>query len=209
MTIKQLIDLLQEQGHKIEYSKRKDGGYIIRRIDGVHFTGKKGNEVARKMMGQELSIARKVQLLRIRTPKGKKHHKKTPLPDELKKELRKIQREWRKKHPTIEGTVSTRGLRYQYETYGEEVAKATLDKAYRYSQGLAYVDNVLHLIERIKLDLTKRDSADMELIIDLIQERILSFKEEWISPIYSALYDWERAIIDGQECARIIRSIIS
>lgn len=209
MTIKQLIDLLQEQGHEIEYSKRKDGGYIIRRIDGVHFTGKKGNEVARKMMGQELSIARKVQLLRIRTPKGKKQQKKTPLPDELKKELRKIQREWRKKHPTIEGTVSTRGLRYQYETYGEEVAKATLDKAYRYSQGLAYVDNVLHLIERIKLDLTKRDSVDMELIIDLIQERILSFKEEWISPIYATLYDWERAIIDGQECARIIRSIIS
>ena len=208
MKLKDVIDKLIQQGHKVEFTHRKDGGYIIRRIDGQHFTGKTGNEYARKLLGVELSIARRVQLQRIRTPKGKRQHKRTPLPEDLKRELRKVQRKWREKHPTIEGTVSTRGLRYQVETYGEEVARASLNKAYRYSQGLAYIDNVMHLLERIELDLMKEESAEMEAIVDLIKERMLNFKEEWISPILSALYDWERYIIDGKECARIIRSII-
>lgn len=208
MKLKEVIDTLIEQGHKVEFYHRKDGGYVIRKIDGQHFTGKTGNEYARKLLGVELSIARRVQLQRIRTPKGKRQHKRTPLPDELKKELRKVQRKWREKHPTIEGTVSTRGLRYQVETYGEEHAKASLNKAYRYSQGLAYIENVMSLIERIETDLTKEESPEMEAVVDLIKERMLSFKEEWISPIYSVLYDWERYIIDGKEAARIIKQII-
>ena len=209
MKLKEVIDTLIKQGHKVSFFHRADGGYVITRIDGQHFTGKTGNEFARRMLGVELSIARKVQLQRIRTPKGKRQHKKTPLPEDLKRELRKVQRAWREKHPTIEGTVSTRGLRYQLETYGEEVAKASLDKAYRYSQGLAYIDNVMHLIERIELDLNKEESPEMREVVDLIKQRMLSFKEEWISPVLSALYDWERYIIDGKECARIIKSIIS
>lgn len=208
MTLLDIITQLIEQGHQVEFTHRKDGGYVIRRIDGQHFSGKTGNAMARRMVGAELSLARQVQLQRIRTPKGKLAQRQEPLPKDLVRELRRVQRAWRKKHPTIEGTVSMRGLRYQYRTYGEETARASLDKAYRYSQGLAYVDNVLHLIERINLDLNKEDSAEMQAIVDLIQTRILSFKEEWISPIYSALYDWERHLIDGKECARIIRQIM-
>ena len=208
MTILDIILELEKQGHQIEYTHRKDGGYIIRRIDGKHFSGKTGNAFARRLVGAEISIARKVQLQRIRTPKGKRVQRQEPLPESLVKQLKKVQREWRKKHPTIEGTASMRGLRYQYRTYGEEMARASLDKAFRYSQGLAYLDNVLHLIERIRLDLNKISSPEMEEIVSLIDEREMNFKEEWISPIYSALYDWERGIIEGKECARIIRNII-
>ena len=209
MSILEIIKILQQQGHSVEYSKRKDGGYIIRSIDGEHFSAKSGNIRARAMTGAVLSEARAVQLARIRTPKGKRTKKREPIPEELLRALRKVQRAWRKKHPTIEGTISKRGLRYQFETYGEEKALASLDKAFRYSQGYAYVDNVLHLIERIRLDLGKLESSEMEAVISLIEQKTLDFKEEWLSPIYSALYDWERFLIDGKECARIIRSIIS
>ena len=208
MTILDIIKQLEKQGHEIDYSKRKDGGYIIRYIDGKHFAGKTGNAFARRLAGYEISVARKVQLQRIRTPKGKRPQKQDELPPELLKELRKVQRAWRKKHPTIEGTASLRGLRYQYKMYGKEVARASLDKAYRYSQGLAYIDNVLHLIERIRLDLNKLPSPEMENVMNLIEQKEMSFKEEWIAPIYSALYDWERGIIEGKECARIIKNIM-
>lgn len=208
MSILDIIKLLQEQGHQVSFSKRKDGGYIIRRIDSNRFTGKKGNVFARQITGQELSLARKVQLQRIKTPKGQRQKKRTPLPEDLKKELKKVQRAWRKKHPTIEGTISTRGLRYQYEQKGYKEALMSLDKAYRYSEGYAYLDNVNHLVERIRMNLSKIDSPEMEQIVSLIEQKALLFKEEWLAPIYSALYDWERYIIDGKECARIIKSII-
>lgn len=208
MNLEEIIKILQKEGHKVEYSHRKDGGYIIRSIDGQRFSGKTGNAFARRLTGTSLSIARATQLARIRMPKGKKQTKLLPIPEELKKMLRKTQREWRKKHPTIEGTISTRGLRYQIQKYGVEEARMSLDKAYRYSMGYAYFDNVAFLIERINQDLAKNPDSDMEDIVSLIQQKIAVFKEEWISPIYNALYDWEREIISGQECARIIRAII-
>lgn len=209
MNLEQIIKILQKEGHKVEYTHRKDGGYIIRKIDSQRFSGKTGNAFARRMTGQSLSIARATQLARIRMPKGKKATKLLPIPEDLKKMLRKTQREWRKKHPTIEGTISTRGLRYQIQKYGIEEARMSLDKAYRYSMGFAYIDNVLFLIERINSDLAKLPSPAMEQIAILIEQKQSNFKEEWISPIYNALYDWERNIISGSECARIIRSIIS
>lgn len=209
LTILEIIKKLEKQGHDIEYTHRKDGGYIIRKIDGQHFSGNTGNAFARRMIGAKLSQARQVQLARIRLPKGKAPHKLTPLPKELKQQLRKVQRSWRKKHPDIEGTISTRGLRYQYEHYGLEKTKASLDKAFRYSEGYAYLDNVQHLIERINLDLNKEESAEMEEARDLIERKMFDFKEEWISPIYSALYEWEKGSISAQECARQIKAIIS
>ena len=166
MNLLEIIKILQKEGHKVEYSHRKDGGYIIRKIDGQRFSGKTGNAFARRMTGQSLSIARATQLSRIRTPKGKRAVKRMPIPENLKRALRRVQRQWRKKHPTIEGTISTRGLRYQIEKYGVEEAEMSLDKAYRYSMGFAYIDNVLFLIQRIEQDLSKMPSSEMESIVD-------------------------------------------
>ena len=209
MNLEQIIKILQKEGHKVEYSHRKDGGYIIRKIDGQRFSGKTGNAFARRMTGQSLSIARATQLARIRMPKGKKATKLLPIPEDLKKMLRKTQREWRKKHPTIEGTISTRGLRYQIQKYGIEEAKMSLDKAYRYSVGYAYIDNVMFIIERIKQDLAKMPNSAMEEAVLFIEQRMLTFKEEWISSIYyEAIYPWEQGVISGEEAYRIIRETI-
>ena len=162
------------------------------------------------MTGQPLSVARATQLSRIRTPKGKRAVKRMPIPENLKRALRRVQRQWRKKHPTIDGTISTRGLRYQIETYGLEQAEMSLDKAYRYSIGLAYLENVLSLIERIENDLSKDYDPDMAQVLEMIKTRQLSFREEWLGQIYhvDVLYAWEKDRISGSECARRIRGII-
>ena len=209
MTILDIIKELERQGHEIKYYHRKDGGYVITKMDGQHFSGKTGNAFARRMVGADISVARKVQLQMIRTPKGKKPKKLSPLPENVKKALRKVQKAHKKQHPTIQGTVSTRGVRYRLEHYGEEETLLSLDKAYRYTQGYAYIDNVLHLLERINLDLSKEDSPEMEEVARLIEEKMLDFKEEWISKVYECLYEWEKGTISDQECAYRIKAIIS
>lgn len=209
MNLKQVIDTLQKQGHTIEYSHRKDGGYVIRSIDGVHYKGKQGNAVARLMVGTKLSEARRVQLESIRTPKGKRQQKLEALDEEVKRKLRKVQKEHRKRHPTIEGTQTTGKTRWRIKQFGKEKAMESLDKALRYEMGIAYKDNVLHLLERIEMDLMVDEDSDMESIYDTIKAKIDEFKEEWISQVYYCLYEWEKGSITGQECARRIRAIIS
>lgn len=209
LSLAEIIKILQEQGHEVEFTHRKDGGYIIRKVDGTHYGGKLGNKVARAMVGANLSQARQVQLAKIRLTKGRKYTKMEELPTDVKKALRKVQREWRKKHPSIEGTMTTRGVRYHLRHYGEQATLQSIDKGYRYASGYAYIDNVNWLIERIRTNLTGDSSSAMEEIIELIQRKALDFREEWINPCYQAIYDWEKGSIDDKECARQIRQIIS
>ena len=214
MTIKEIAEILAEQGHNIKIRKRSDGGYIISGIDSERFRGATGNIRARQIVGATLSAARSYQLSRIRPPKNVAPMKRklAPLPKELLKEMRKVQREWRKNHPDIAGTISTKGLRYQYEKYGEEMAKASLNKAYRYSQGYAYLENVNWLIERLTQDLYKAEDTDASIIEEIIQQikmKQLSFKEEWISEIYEEIYEFEKGQIEAGELARRIQNIMS
>ena len=213
MTIKELAELLSEQGYNIKLRKRSDGGYIISKIDGVSFHGASGNIRARQIAGATLSHARAFQLERIRPPKFKSpmSRKKEPLPKSLTSKLRKIQREWRKKHQDIGGTISIRGLRYQYEQYGEEEALASLDKAYRYSQGYAYLENVQWLIERLSNLANKLSDREQDIvtrIIDKIKQKQMFFKEEWIHEIYQEIYEAEKHSIEVDELERRIDAIM-
>ena len=208
MTTRDIITQLVNSGHRVSFYHRKDGGFVITKIDGVSYTGKTGNAVARKMLGQKLSQARVIQLARIRTPKGKRVAKQEAIPQELEKMLKKTQKEWRKTHPDIRGTISKRGLRYFLREEGYEKAKASLDRAWRYTQGYAYLENVQYLIQRIQADLYKKPSSEMQSVIDAIKLKEMAFKEEWIQHCYDALYEWEKGVIDGDECARRIMAII-
>ena len=161
------------------------------------------------MVGTKLSEARRVQLESIRTPKGKRQQKLEALDEDVKRKLRKVQKEHRKRHPTIEGTQTTGKTRWRIKQFGKEKAMESLDKALVYEMGIAYKDNVLHLLERIEMDLMVDEDSDMESIYDTIKAKIDEFKEEWISQVYYCLYEWEKGSITGQECARRIRSIIS
>jgi hypothetical protein len=213
MTIKDLAEMLSSLGHDITLRKRSDGGYIISKIDGVSFKGASGNIRARQIAGVTLSHARSYQLARIRPQKkvAPMKRKLAPIPADIKKELRKAQREWRKTHKDVGGTISTRGVRYQLEHYGEEVVRQSLNKAYRYAQGFAYIENVQTMILRFQQDMWKLsdyEQASFERIITAIQNRTIRFKEEWINPIYNELYEFEKGVIDASELERRILSII-
>lgn len=193
MTIKELIEELSKQGYEVRSHRRSDGGYIISKINGMSFKGAKGNAFARKIVGAELSHARAYQLERIRPPKkvAPMKRKLTPIPQDLLKEVRKIQREWRKQHKDVGGIISVRGVRYQLEHNGEESVRASLNKAYRYAQGYAYLENVRWLIEKWTMLTSKVDSNDVawiNKIISVIESKILTFKEEWIHKCYYEAY---------------------
>lgn len=214
MTIKDLAEMLTEQGYDIKLRKRSDGGYIISKIGGVSYKGASGNIQARNIVGADISHARKIQLARIRPPKkvAPAQRKLSKVPEELVKEMRKVQREWRKTHPDIRGSVSMKGLRYQYETYGEEMARASLNKSLRYTQGYAYIENVEWFIQRNKELLSKvsnYEASVIERIIDKVQRKILSFKEEWISEVYQEYYEYAvHHTIDVNEYERRIDAIM-
>ena len=210
MTIKDIAELLASQGHKVKIRHRSDGGYIISQIDNIKYAGASGNIQARKITGATISHARAYQLERIRPPKiAPMKRKKAPLPEDLVRQMRKIQREWRKTHKDVGGTISIRGLRYQYETYGYETAKASLDKSFRYAQGYAYIENVQWLLQRIRQDSMKvEDSQALDELASLIETNIMTFKEDWINAIYQELYEFEKQGISADEFARRVRGIM-
>ena len=193
---KNLLDAiiaLKQQGHKITYLKRKDGGYVVTSIDGLKFSSRtrEGNALIREMTGQVLpeSFER-----RLREQSYKRRVE--ALPPEVEKMLRKTQRAWRKaikEGASIKGRITTKRVRQRIREEGIESAKAVLLKNLKYTQGYAYEENVRFLAERIR-DIVLPDVDDPEEIekwqglIDYILENKDTFREEWIEPINQTIY---------------------
>ena len=189
------VALLKQQGYRVKYRTRKDGGILIKSINGKKFSGAKGNAYARSLLGQKLSSARSYQLARLNTytitGKGKNKvrvyrsgmearvrpsaMKRAKLPEALKKELRKVQQLWRKGggalqkgHSTIAGSITTSNIRYQYENFGMDVAMERLAKARRYAEGYAYEENIDWFRDSLK-DLLKDSDYDWSGIEAIIE----------------------------------------
>lgn len=207
MTIKKSIQILKSRGYKVSYRQRKDGGILIKSINGHKYTGAKGNKVARSLLGTRLSEARAYQLHRLNPRKGDDwtrpaSRKRTPLPDALSHELKVVQQLWRKgsgkvkAHTTIAGTISKGNLRYVYETYGEQEAWQKLRKAKRYAQGYAYEENVKWFRDRLEslvddLQIYDIDTSSLEDFIEELEsdDIIENFQEEWLAPLHDLYYD--------------------
>lgn len=144
MTVLQMITELQRKGYKVVAYKRKDGSYVIQSINGVKYVGKSGNAKAREILGQTLSVKRAEQLKRITKPK-------TVLPAEAQKELDRLQRAWRKSFGarSQKGVVRKKNVGESIERKGLEETIRLLKSQQRYAKGLAYIENINHLIERI------------------------------------------------------------
>lgn len=209
MSVREIIQELQRQGHKVSFFVRKDGGVRITKIDETRFTGSQGNVVARSIIGTSLSERRSRQLESIRTPKGKFGHKTTTkLSNEMTKALRKAQRLFRK-NDVKGGKPTTRNLRYVIREYGEEEAYRRLSQSIRYAQGLAYDENVQHLIDRISSDMSKsKNPQALADIIERIDQKRAIFKEAWLSKVLEDLYELEQGSISEEEFARRVSLII-
>lgn len=211
MTIKTIIETLQSQGHIINFYKRRDGGYIITRIDGVSFKGKTGNKRARELVGTTLSEARAKQLKRIKTPKGKRAKKLSALPPELQKRLTELQRIWRKTHKSIEGYISKSSIRWAYENLGREEAEAMLDRASRYAKGFANLESIHAYLERLQNDNSKAEDEEvghLTRVYEMINERKIILTEITLEHLVQDLYEWEKGTLSAISYRAIVTALV-
>lgn len=203
--VKQLISA----GYNIEYYVRKDGGILIREIDGQKYTGAKGNKIARSMVGATLSEARQTQLAwnvknlikGVKKPKNK-------IAEDLDEQLKKTQKAWRI-NKVKTGKITKRKLRQYIKMYGEEEAKRYLQRAEKYAQGFTYPENVEALANRVeRLGL---QYPDYKNAFEDIAEGMLAIKdyfpEDWIERCYSPVYDCEEYRMTPADCLRALTRI--
>ena len=102
LTMIQVVRQLQSQGHVVDFYIRKDGGILVRNIDGMRFpSGASGNAYARSLLGINISEARKSQLkyaTRVRT-----RAVKVQVDDIIREEYKKVKKIWTKAFKPKEG----------------------------------------------------------------------------------------------------------
>ena len=211
MTLMEIVNQLLNTGNIVSYRVRSDGGIIITSINGQKYKGAEGNAQARRMVGATLSTARASQLAEIRPPKGvsPKKRKKAPIRKEILDLTRKVQRKWKQNVDPSKGKITRRKVRWTIEHLGEEEALKRLRQAYRYALGLAYdsnIDSLLGYIYEVASKLGNQAPSLYELA-DYIDNHRADFKEEWISPIYDALYEINHGV-PVEEVIRRIETII-
>ena len=212
MKSKTMMDVVRElvsQGHSVSYSVRKDGGILIRYIDGVHYSGAKGNAMARSMVGATLSEAREKQLTFI----TRVRKKKASLPDEIEKAYQRAKRKWRKAFHSKEGKPHPAGyfdkrrIRWTMEHYGEEEAMRRIAEAEKYATGYAYTKNVQHLADYVLDAGQKYGSEELIQLAKDILNNAYAIKEEWIYPAYAKLYELNNGV-DPKQVASDTRRIL-
>lgn len=192
MNMRQIVARLQSQGHKISYYVRKDGGILIKSIDGERFTtGASGNIRARQLLGVDISEARNKQLQYATRQRGRPRFK---LEDEIEKEYQRVKKIWRRKIKSKKGEPHPAGyfgksrIEYAVKNFGKEEALRRIREAERYALGIAYSKNVEYLITMIRDAGIKLNSQELIQLANDVQENIYNIKDEWIKPAYDELY---------------------
>lgn len=211
MTIKTIIKDLQSRGYNISFYKRKDGGIRITRINGKTFRGSTGNIEARKITGTSLTEGQQRALSKLTTPRGKGNYNKrrrTPIDEETKKRIRKLQRLYRKTDKK-EGKPTIRNYRYVLKTKGKEEADRLLRQSERRILGYAYTENVDALLIRISQNLAKDYSPNMEMAYNKILSMREAFPDRLIPEIYDLVYMWEEGAVDGDTTGDKILALLN
>lgn len=201
MKVEELVKELIKQGYQVKYRRRseKEGsGLRITSINGIHYTGSRGNIEARTLLGEELSAVQRRHLESIRTPKkqfGSRKQNLLEVDEDTKKKIKKLQAKFRRRG-LKEGVPTLRNYRYVMKNYGKVEADRLLEGASRYVRNVAYLKNIESLIERMKNDLTNYYNADIEKSKDIIEEYYNlgapEFSDDELMTIYELLYPWEQ-----------------
>lgn len=211
MTIRQTISQLTAQGYSVKYRIRSDGGVIITSINGRKFQGAKGNEYARSLTGQSLSVRRTAQLKKItkeRVVKPRKIPIETPL--DLERYRKRVMRKWRKAGLT--GSISKKNLRKIIEDRGFKQAKIYLEEMERHTEGKAYYGQVDALLMRIEEDMKFADDEEygyLQQAYDLINANREEMKPNWIFSIFDELYNWEKGMESASAFYVKVRDLLS
>ena len=217
--MKTMIDVvmkLVEQGHSVRYYMRRDGGILIRSIDGRHFKGASGNIYARELTGTTISEARATQLkfatgtrkeLRSPTLKG------IDIPDPIWEEYKRVKRQWDKAFKAKGGKPSPVGyftkarIKKALRDYGPEEAMRRISEAEKYATGIAYSKNVRQLADYILGTGHQLQSQELIKLAQDIMDNAYSIRDEWIYPAYNALYKINQGQ-DPKQVATNVRKIL-
>lgn len=207
----EVVTKLQSQGHQIDFYVRKDGGILVRSIDGQRFpSGASGNAVARQMAGSTLSEARASQL-KFATRARKV--KKPSLDDEVRKEFLRVKKKWNKAFKAKGGKPHPAGyfgwnrIKYALDKYGKEEALRRIHEAEKYTSGIAYEKNVRTLAVFVRNAGSQYQSQELLKLADDIEENAYTIREEWIAPAYDELYKLNQGI-EPKQIAKNTRAIL-
>ena len=200
MTMREVVSKLQRQGHKVEYYQRKDGGILVKSVDGVKFpSGASGNAYARDLAGVKVSETRTTQLSYAMRQRGKRQVK-IEVPDNLKTYYKDVKKKWAKVFKSKDGKAHQAGymgynkLKKILKEQGEDEAFSWIAEKEKYASGIAYYENVRILSEFIRGAAISGKKKIQELIdiADYLIDNAYSIKEEWISKAYEIMYKMDK-----------------
>lgn len=154
--MKKLINIVDEykaQGHIVFYERRNDGGIRITRIDGLKFSGTKGNSFLRYITGNQLSQSQIEQ-------RKKPAEERKGLTKKMYSEFKKVQRLWKENKQSGEIRRST--LDYHINK-GD--AEEYLETTKRYAMKLAQ-----HALIYGEAESMERDADKIEWIYQLPEQ---------------------------------------
>ena len=195
-----IVKRLQAQGVDIRYRVRSDGGILVTQVSGMRFTAAEGNRFVRNLTGEALSESQVRQRQAIKPPKkiSPAMRKKLPIPEDVKKEIQKLQRLYRKDKK--KGKPTIKNYRYVAERYGEAEAKRLLKQSEYYVKGIAYDENIEALIQRLQqiktlVEIAQEDDGIIQNAIDATREYQAAhrenFTEDKIKWLLAIIYDFE------------------
>lgn len=211
MTMMEVVRQLQTEGHEVDYYVRKDGGILVKKIDGERYpSGASGNARARQLAGAPISEARSKQL---KYATRQRKIKKPSLDDAIEKEYQRVKKKWNKAFKPKGGKPHPAGyfgrgrIQYAIEHYGKEEALRRIREAERYASGIAYSKNVQILAQFIQSAGEQYQSQELIKLSKDLVENAYTIKEDWIAPAYDELYKLN-AGVPPKEVARNTRAIL-
>lgn len=214
MTMLQIVAQLQAKGHQVEYYIRKDGGILVKSIDGVRYpSGASGNARARELAGATISEARVKQLKYATRTRARYRKKNISLDEQLEREYNRVKKKWDKAFKSKKGKPHPAGyfgksrIEYSIEQYGKEEALRRIMEAEKYTSGIAYSKNVQHLVEFIREAAASYHSQELSDLARDLEDNAYSIRDEWIYPAYRSLYDLNDGV-DPKEVAKNTRLIL-
>ena len=209
MKLKTIVDQLIEKGHDIQYSRRKDGGILVRFFDGTKYTGAEGNKKVREVAGVKLSKRKQDQLTSIRPPKL------TPIPKTLRNQVARINRRlsrMSRRTRVEQGRISMKDIRKQLDQYGMRGLQRKLFRRENYLKGIAYPENTMLLLSRLRRNISKCKNksviTELNRLYNKIAMNINTFRDEYIYPSYEVMYAFEQSKINEEELLRQLKSVI-
>ena len=192
MTMMEVVRQLQAEGHEVDYYVRKDGGILVKKIDGERYpSGASGNARARQLAGAPISEARMKQL---KYATRQRKIRKPSLDDAIEKEYQRVKKKWNKAFKSKGGKPHPAGyfgkgrIQYAIEHYGKEEALRRIREAERYASGIAYSKNVQILAQFIQSAGEQYQSQELIKLAKDLVENAYTIQEEWIAPAYDELY---------------------